>query len=395
MYLAGGRSPARTLRHAPVLFHDLSYFPIPFLARHIVEAADSDPDLAGRVLEACAIAPGQRKIGARALAELQARELGRLIAESRFADALALKGRWLPGQGTDSALLRAFGEAARFLAAASSTYLPHLAQQHLNDAEQQLKAIDILRLQSREPLARFVPDTLASYRRALTVLRESSARAAAEMLPNPFVTTNPISGRMHWGRQVFRGREAVVRQIEGLLGTQQTSTSLALIGPRRCGKSSLLNMFRLMLPDTQIVLFDLQDNPATTPLAFYRALAEQARVQADQDRHLELPAFPEGPPIEALRVWLDALENFTAVPRVLICIDEFERLASLFPGQGQDLLQFMGLLRATIQHRRRVRLLVAGAAPFDELDALWNDHFINLREIRIGYLDRPTAVGLL
>ncbi|KFB77106.1 MAG: hypothetical protein NOF05_07085 [Candidatus Accumulibacter phosphatis] len=55
----------------------------------------------------------------------------------------------------------------------------------------------------------------------------------------------------------------------------------------------------------------------------------------------------------------------------------------------------MGLLRATIQHRRRVRLLVAGAAPFDELDALWNDHFINLREIRLGYLDRPTAVGLL
>ncbi len=200
---------------------------------------------------------------------------------------------------------------------------------------------------------------------------------------------------MHWGRQIFRGREAVVRQIEGLLGHQQTSTSLALIGPRRCGKSSLLNMFRLMLPDTQIVLFDLQDNPATTPLGFYRALAEQARVQADQDRRLKLPAFPEGPPIKALRAWLDALENFTAVPRVLICIDEFERLASLFPGQGQDLLQFMGLLRATIQHRRRVRLLVAGAAPFDELDALWNDHFINLREIRIGHLDRPTAVGLL
>jgi len=80
---------------------------------------------------------------------------------------------------------------------------------------------------------------------------------------------------------------------------------------------------------------------------------------------------------------------------ILICIDEFERLARLLQSSGNELLQFMGLLRATIQHRRRVRLLVAGPAPFDELDALWNDHFINLREIRIGYLERATAVELL
>ncbi len=395
LYRTRGQSPARTLRYSPVLFHDLSYLPIAFLARHVVEAAETDPDLAGRVLDACAIAPGQRNNGRAALAELQARELRKLADALRFADALSLQGRWLPGKETDSPLLRAFAEAARFLAAAQSTYLPHLAQRHLNQAEQGLNAIDNLRLQSREPLARFSPETIAAYRRALVLLRQRSAQAAAEMLPNPFITTNPISGDLHWGPQMFRGRETVVRQIEGLLAQQQTGTSLALIGPRRCGKSSLLNMFRRMLPDTQIVLFDLQDNPAATPAAFYRALAERARRQADQDRGLRLPAFPDGPSIEALRAWLDALEEFDAVPRFLICIDEFERLAALFPDEGQDLLQFMGLLRATIQHRRRVRLLVAGAAPFDELDKLWNDHFINLREIRIGHLDRPTSICLL
>lgn len=87
---------------------------------------------------------------------------------------------------------------------------------------------------------------------------------------------------------------------------------------------------------------------------FGRVLGEQARAHANQGRHLQLPAFPEGPPIKALRAWLDALENFTAVPRLLICIDEFERLASLSPGHGQDLRQFMALLRATILRRRRV-----------------------------------------
>lgn len=378
-----------------MLFHDLSYLPLPFLAADLVATAAEYPALVQRVLDACAIAPGQRGIARRALAELQARELARLAGDGNFAAALALQDRWLPGRDHDSALLRGFAEAARFLAAADGTYLPHLAQQHLDDAERQLAAIDNLRLTSREPLARFAPLTLVAFRQALADLGARSARAAAEMLPNPFVTGNPISGALHWGRQVFRGREAVVRQIEGLLGDRQNSTALALIGPRRCGKSSLLNMFRLLLAETQIVLFDLQDNPATTPAVFYRALAEQARVQAERDRRLRLPAFPDGAPIEALRAWFDALENLADAPRILICIDEFERLASLFPASGNELLQFMGLLRATIQHRRRVRLLVAGAAPFDELDALWNDHFINLREIRLGYLEQATAVELL
>ncbi len=55
----------------------------------------------------------------------------------------------------------------------------------------------------------------------------------------------------------------------------------------------------------------------------------------------------------------------------------------------------MGLFRATIQHRRKVRLLVSGVAPFHELGALWNDHFINVRELHLGYLDEPASLGLL
>ena len=55
----------------------------------------------------------------------------------------------------------------------------------------------------------------------------------------------------------------------------------------------------------------------------------------------------------------------------------------------------MGLLRATIQHRRRVRLLVAGNATFEELGPLWNDTFISARELRLRPLDRDVAIGLL
>lgn len=391
----GRTNPQRTLRFSPILFHDLSFLPFPFLAAHIVAAAEPDPGLAARVIKACRRSPGQHPVGGRALAELQARELGALLLSRSFREVVELDGRWLPAKETDSPLLRALSDAARYLLAAREAASPHVAMQHLAAAERQLHGLENQIISSKEVLARFLPPTLAQFRVVLSDMQEKASQLAAQQLPNPFVTGNPLCQDMPWGTALFRGREETIAQVERLLADRCATASLALIGPRRCGKSSLLNMLRTMLPDTLVVLFDLQDNPASSPEGFYRALADQARRQAQADRQLDLPAWPERPPIEGLRVWLDSLEQFAAIPRILICIDEFERLESLFPGQRQELLQFMGLLRATIQHRRRVRLLVAGAAPFDELDSLWHDHFVNLREIRLGYLPEAETIGLL
>ena len=74
---------------------------------------------------------------------------------------------------------------------------------------------------------------------------------------------------------------------------------------------------------------------------------------------------------------------------MLFCLDEFERFEEVVGEKSetkQQLVQLMGLLRATIQHRRRVRLLVAGNATFEELGPLWNDTFISARELRLGFV---------
>jgi len=157
----------------------------------------------------------------------------------------------------------------------------------------------------------------------------------------------------------------------------------------------LLKMLSILLPDAICVFFDLQSNPVDSPANFFKALAQCA--QEDAERRLPLPPLPEGTPFEAGRQWLESLEQLAKQHqrRILICIDEFERLETLFPGERRELLQLMGLFRATIQHRQYVRLLVSGVAPFDELDSLWSDHFINLREVRIGYLEQPAAIELL
>ncbi|MGH9720216.1 MAG: AAA family ATPase, partial [Bryobacteraceae bacterium] len=98
-------SGRKSLRWAPVLYHELSYLPHPFLQSHILAEADADPGLARRVLEACSIAPGQRRSGRKVEAKLRARELRRLAEASEFRTIAELRGVWLSGiQGADVVL---------------------------------------------------------------------------------------------------------------------------------------------------------------------------------------------------------------------------------------------------------------------------------------------------
>lgn len=348
-----------------------------------------------RVLNACRIAPGQRVQGRWALAELQAHEIEHLVIQLKFSALAALQGQWLPGTDTDQPLLRNVAEIAKFLLAAGGAHSPHITLEHLQQASVRLDGLENSAHASREPISRFMAPVVVRFREVIASSRQSAEQAASTVLPNPFVTGNPLTQDLSYGRAVFRGREHQVREVERLLAGSQSSASIALIGPRRCGKSSMINMLRVLLPDTQVVVFDLQGNSASSTAVFYAHLADQAVRQAFQDRQLRLPALPKREAIDALRDWLEQLETCSGVDHILICIDEFERLESLFSGSRQELLQFMGLLRATIQHKRRVRLLVAGAAPFEELGSVWNDHFIGLREIGIGHLDREAALGLL
>jgi len=108
-----------------------------------------------------------------------------------------------------------------------------------------------------------------------------------------------------------------------LLADPDHSASIVLLGPRRCGKTSLLKMLPALLPDAQCVFFDLQDNPVDSAAGFFAALARQAREQARRDRQWELPPLPEGSAFEAGAAWFQALEEAAGDRRILISIDEF------------------------------------------------------------------------
>lgn len=328
------------------------------------------------------------------IARAQSRELREILDRRDFESAIGMRGKWLPGIEGASGELIGFSEAARYLGAAQGAVSPHVRGEHLRRAEKVLFSVgNQLLADTSSPASRHLPEALEAWKAYTRELLATTQEKAASELPNPFRAGQPL--RPDQGRSVFRGRTALVRSIEAILADADQNSSLALLGPRRCGKTSLLQMLPAMLPDCACVFFDLQDNPVSSVADFFGALRRRAQEQVRVQRRIELPSLDAVGTFEAATRWFDELDGMAEVNRFLICIDEFERLESLFPGDRRDLLRLMGLFRATIQHRRKVRLLVSGVAPFEELGPLWNDHFINVRELRIGHLDEATSIDLL
>ncbi len=379
----------------PILDYDLLYFPIPLLKSGTLKLAEQDPNRALEVLEACTRSPGCVKTAIQIRELLQVRELNRLAREQQWQQAGALQGLWLAGREQTSPELLAFADVARFVLTAGHTQNPYQKYQKLTKAHERLSNHGkYLAINPNHLNAQLLQASLPVWIRAVQQLLADNRAAYERTLPNPFRANQPL--KPGESAQLFRGRNETIRQIEDIVGDASQQASLVLLAPRRAGKTSLLRMLELKLAGTTIAFFDLQDNPVDTPAAFLRSLA-QAISEAAQSQQLTLPALAaelETEPFACFSQWLKLVDDQCQQP-LLLCIDEFERLAQLFPGNQQQLLQLMGLFRGLIQHRNRLRLLVSGATPLDDLDSLWSDHLINLRELRLGYLSLSDVEQLL
>lgn len=381
-----------SLSQHSVFFHDLCYLPLPFLEKHILHVATSHPDDVVNALNACVRSPGQHGIYRRATARLAAQTLELSARSDQFERVMMLRGEWLPSAESASQGILAFRDIAKYIEASRYATAAHQRQKYLNDAQLELDRLPlVLAEESKERRAALTP-IQPIWQETLNELRAKADAEAANSVPNPFLTQSLSTAS---GVEVFVGRDDIIRTLDAILADPQQRNSLALLGPRRCGKSSLLRMLPLKLPDAVPVFFDLQDNPATTPAQFFSAIASRAAEQARRERDLVLPKLAPNPDITTFAQWLEQVDAALGSRRLLLCIDEFERLPDLFPGDHRSLLQLMGLFRATVQNRRNIRLLVAGVAPFDELDAIWSDHLINLRELRVEHLDPDSALRLL
>jgi len=392
-------SSKQRVQYSPIFYHELSFFPLPFLGPMIEQAAQVNVPLARRALEQCAKILGQKRIGEKTLVKLQLTELDQYFQQQRFLALYELNGEWLPSRAPDNPeVLRQISEIGNLLNAYQLSRVSTQQQQHLQQAKKQLDGLQNRLLKENSDWARFAPAILKHWQTWLANEIEKNEKIATREIPNPFYFSKPLNPDM--GSEVFRGREVTVQQLERLLCDSRQSLSIVLLAPRRCGKSSLLKMLPQLLPQAIFVFYDLQDNPAEHIQGFFHSLITQVKTQAYVERSIKLPDIPSETNLSQSDAWFKQVDQQLTQP-LLICIDEFERLPTLLPhanhvnNTNNDLLRLMGWFRATIQHRQNVRLLISGAAAFDELDRIWDDHFINLQTLKLPHLSADVCLDLL
>ncbi|MCA9936866.1 MAG: ATP-binding protein, partial [Anaerolineales bacterium] len=229
--------------------------------------------------------------------------------------------------------------------------------------------------------------------------RLTTEQTQSQEIPNPYIPGQPIQQE---SSLVFAGRRDLFAEIEQSVTAVHQPPTLLLYGPRRSGKTSLLNQLPQQLSgDVAPVFINLQEAAATvfSAAGFVTALAGEIQRQCAQHRRLELPPWlpkqAEAEPYLAFSNWLRQAETALSGMTLFITFDEFEWVEQAIEQErlGEEVLSFF---RNLIQRGQpRLALLFAGVRTLGEMRYNWPSYFINVRTVKVGYLPREDAADLL
>jgi hypothetical protein len=392
----------RWLRMVPPFSDEIVWTPVPFLDRLLVRAYEEDAVAGLDAIRVVNQSFHQRWAAHRALVIITRQTL----QGCEDLDAIAQVGdciTWLPENlsalGPDiNELVPRFLRTARSVAVALESNSTYNRRQGLRAAAEDVHLLEqnLALWGGKRARARWQP-VVDAWQRVLTAELERPVTVAETgALPNPYRVGTPLL-REH--RALFRGREALRDAVAGALLGQERVT-LVLYGPRRMGKTSFLQQLpNLLTGDVLPVFVDLQ-RPATTrnTAAFFysltRAITQEARVYLVTVPTMERAAFWDDDPFLVFEDWLDTALNHLQGWRLLLMMDEFEKLSeAVASGMVEEAV--LDELRHVIQHKQQLTLLFAGIATLEELGPRWSSYFINTRALEITYLLPDEAESLI
>jgi hypothetical protein len=366
------------------------------LDEHVVLIAERRPQEAQAALDYLSTSR-QRWAAQAAQIELDARQL------ERCADitALSTSHRSLSAgqlEGPASALLRSFSRISQDIDAAlrqESSYNQRLA---LSAVEDRLDGLLRELTRSNERYAMRFRPVATKWRQIVAQHAQHLSREVElrQEIDNPYIVGVPLTAQ----QELFVGRTDISARIEHLLLDQRRPPVL-LYGPRRMGKTSLLNNLGRLLPSTIVPLFvDLQ-GPASLASdhagLLYNLMRDMVN-SAQQQRSLLLPPLTrdmlEKDPFTRFDEWLDEVEHVIGSDTVLLALDEFEVLDRALTEERFSETMVLGMLRHLIQHRPRFKVLLAGSHTLDEVQR-WTSYLINVQVVHLSYLSEDEARQLI
>ena len=377
----------------PLRLHDLIYIELPGLRGFIVHLADEDETAAQDLLAVAATSIGQKRAARLALADLQAKSLDRAARQRFYARTAELALPFLTSDEPDP-ILAPFQEAAEDLRAAQTARNHLHRHRSLDRAAKRLSDAQLATAQKRrpDPRARRLQPVLRTW---LDVVAEEKAALAHEEAEHPQIPTPFLAGPallQEETRILFRGRKDLVDVIDHDL-TGDRRAPILLVGQRRMGKSSLINMLPIQLgTGTRVVALNFQGLTGSPqrgrPHSWIAAAVAAAHPEAST--HPETEAWGE------TLGWLRDVDTSlkTSDRRLLVALDEIERLEDGIRA-GWATTDLLDLLRAAGDVLERIRFLLATAYPLPRLGPHWVDRLINVLPRQLGPLDRESAESLV
>jgi len=191
---------------------------------------------------------------------------------------------------------------------------------------------------------------------------------------------------------LFRGHGDLVEILKDDVLSDRRGPIL-IVGQRRMGKSSLINLLSALLgTDIKVVslsfqgLFGSQHQKA--PHCWVAEVVAKTWIR--------VPAVPCGGDWGQTLAWLRVVEADLqeANQRLLVTIDEIECLQDGIR-EGWATADFLDFLRAAGDTLRRIRFLIATAYPLQRLGRVWVDRLINVRIRSLRPLDFASAEALI
>jgi uncharacterized protein len=255
-------------------------------------------------------------------------------------------------------------------------------------------------------LIRKLRPALGQWRSILAAAHQEAQAEQQRLEPIPQVYVSDGKPILPAGRHEedvpFKGRTALFRQLEQAVGGAGSERqTLLLYGQRRTGKTSILRQLTRRLGSRCIPVFlDVQGEQlsgASDASGVLEGIARFVRQDA-QERSFSLPVLDaadlQRDPYPAFGRWLDQVEQSLDNRTLLLCFDEFEALEEAIEERRLD-GRMLNMLRAIVQHRQRITVLLAGSHQLDELSPRWSSSLINTRLLPISFLERDDARELI
>jgi tetratricopeptide (TPR) repeat protein/GTPase SAR1 family protein len=194
---------------------------------------------------------------------------------------------------------------------------------------------------------------------------EARKRTTVNPITNPF-TLNPVTRPMFFGRR---------REFEILRSRVQDGVSVAVIGPTRIGKTSLLKILEEDLrniPDYNVIFLNVEtfaggNGRAESFLRLLgRRLSEFVDVQIPSDRDMDLHTLG----FELSEI----IESQFKVRRLVIIIDE---IAGLFMGDDQDAVFLAQWLRSLVVLSKNLALVISAIRELNRIEPAANRQLIS------------------